>query len=102
MYASSDEIPLSLVYGSEATVLPIENKVFKRRDVRIFNKRVKPGKMKVEDLVLKTSKEYGVRSKSKVQAKLKKIPIWLDKFYQGCCNGIRSKEGCVYRAHQFR
>ena len=49
MYASSDEIPLSLVYGSEATVLPIENKVFKRRDVRTFNKRVKPGKMKVED-----------------------------------------------------
>ena len=49
MYTSSDEIPLSLVYGSEATVLPIENKVFKRRDVRTFNKRVKPGKMKVED-----------------------------------------------------
>ena len=32
--ASTGEIPLSLVYRSEATVLPIENEVFKkRRDV---------------------------------------------------------------------
>ena len=53
MCTSTDEIPLSLVYGSEATVLLIENKVFKTRDVRIFNKRVKPEKMKVEDLVSK-------------------------------------------------
>ena len=53
MSTSTDEIPLSLVYESEATVLPLENKIFKRRDVRTFNKRVKPGKMKVEDLVSK-------------------------------------------------
>ena len=30
--ASIDEIPLSLVYGSEATVLPIENKFFKKEE----------------------------------------------------------------------
>ena len=30
---SIDEIPLSLVYGSEAIVLLIENEVFKKRDV---------------------------------------------------------------------
>ena len=53
MCTSTDEIPLSLVYGSEATVLPIENKVFKRRDIRTFNKRFKPEKIKVEDLVSK-------------------------------------------------
>ena len=31
MCASTDEIPLSLVYGSEATVLPIRNEVFKEK-----------------------------------------------------------------------
>ena len=56
-----------------------------------FNKEVKPGKNECWRSRFKISKEYGVWSKSKAQAKLEKIPIWLDKFYQGCCNGIRSK-----------
>ena len=34
MSASTDKIPFSLVYGSEDTMKPIENEVFKkRRDV---------------------------------------------------------------------
>ena len=33
MCASTSEIPLLLVYGSEATVLPIENEVFKKEDL---------------------------------------------------------------------
>ena len=66
MYASSDEIPLSLVYGSEATVLPIENKVFKKEEMfhstlkridegilRHSTRKLSLEKMKVEDLVLK-------------------------------------------------
>ena len=36
MCASTNEIPLSLVYGSEATVLPIENKVFKKEKIRFI------------------------------------------------------------------
>ena len=36
MYTSTDEIPLSLVYGSEATVLLIENDVFKKEKRRFI------------------------------------------------------------------
>ena len=69
MCTSTDEIPLSLVYGSEATVLPIENEVFffkkreetfhsilKRINERILGHSTRKSslkKMNVEDQVLK-------------------------------------------------
>ena len=68
MCTSIDEIRLSLVYGSEAIVLPIENEVFWKKREETFHsifKRIDEGrlehstrkssleKMKVEDLVLK-------------------------------------------------
>ena len=40
MCTSIDEIPLSLVYGSEATVLLIENEVFKK-EKRSFHSTLK-------------------------------------------------------------
>ena len=68
MCASTDEIPLSLVYESEAIVLPIENEVFLKEREEMFHsilKRIDEGilghstrkssleKMNVGDLVLK-------------------------------------------------
>ena len=46
MCALTDEIPLSLVYGSEATVLPIKNKVFLKEREETFHcilKRINEG-----------------------------------------------------------
>ena len=64
MCTSTDEIPLSLVYGSEATMLPIRNKFLKKEEMfHSTLKRIDEGilghsirkssleKMKVEDLV---------------------------------------------------
>ena len=41
MCASTDEIPLSLVYGSEAIVLPIENEVFLKEREETFHSILK-------------------------------------------------------------
>ena len=41
MCALTDEIPLSLVYGSEATVLPIENEVFLKEREETFHSILK-------------------------------------------------------------